>query len=145
MSQSPGRKRKDDQRDLRPDVACIKEKYGFDVVVTLLEKRELEVMVCQDIAEVVESNRMCWLNFPIRDKWIPADTHAFLTHVVRPVAQWVDEGKKVLVHCNGGKGRTGTVVASVLMTRAALGDHRARSVSEAIRRMRECRKGMLKN
>jgi len=145
MSVSPGRKRKGDQRDLRTDVDVLKDAYGIDAVVTLLEDRELEVMCCEDMGEVVASKGMLWVHFPIRDKWIPTDTRAFLAKVVHFVAHLVHQGKRVLIHCNGGKGRTGTVVACVLMTSMALQDGRCKTLSEAVTRMRESRPGMLKN
>jgi len=145
MSQTPGRKRKGVQRALCSDVDALRDTYGFDVVVTLLEDREISVMDCQDIGKVVESRGMQWIHFPMRDKWLPDDTFAFLTHVVQPVAQLIREGKRVLIHCNGGKGRTGLVVSSVLMTSLALGNERCRTLSEAVKRMRTCRPGMLKN
>jgi len=146
MSQTPGRKRKGVQRDLCSDVDILQKKPNeFDVVVTLLEDREMKVMHCEDIGKAVESKGMQWIHFPMRDKWLPNDTFAFLVHVVQPVANLVQEGKRVLIHCNGGKGRTGLVVSSVLMTSLALGNQRCTSLSEAVKRMRACRAGMLKN
>lgn len=145
MSRAPGRKRKGDQRDLGSDIDFLCQEHGFDVVVTLLEDRELRVMECVDMGKVVESKGIQWVHFPMRDKWIPSDTAAFLSRVVQPIANWVGEGKRVLVHCNGGKGRTGVVVSSVLMTSSALGNERCKTFPEAVQRMRACRPGMLKN
>lgn len=58
----------------------------------------------------------CSLHFEVRDKWIPDRTSSFVQQLVLPLAAALMEGKKVLVHCNGGKGRTGTAVAAVLMS-----------------------------
>lgn len=145
MSQAPGRKRKGVQRGLCLDIDTLRDTYGFDVVVTLLEDREIRVMDCEDIGKAVQSRGMQWIHFPMRDKWLPDNTCDFLAQVVQPVAQLIREGKQVLVHCNGGKGRTGVVVSSVLMTSLALGDNRCSSLWESLKRMRACRKGMLKN
>ena len=57
-------------------------------------------------------------------------------------ARAVSEGKRVCVHCNGGKGRTGTLVACVLLALRAPG---CASVGGATAVMRRCRPGMLKN
>ena len=82
-----------------------------------------------------------WLRVAIRDKWIPSDTIAFL-RVVEATARAVAEGKRVCVHCNGGKGRTGTLVACVLLALRAPG---CETVGGATAVMRRCRPGMLKN
>lgn len=145
MSRAPGRKRKGEQRDLHSDIDYIWDTYRFDVIVTLLEGREMEAMQCQDMGRVTMSKGMQWIHFPIRDKWIPSDTSAFLSKVVQPVARLLQEGKRVLIHCNGGKGRTGTVVACLLMTSTALGSSRCRTLSDALLQMRQCRRGMLEN
>ena len=59
---------------------------------------------------------MRWIHYPkFRDKWIPDDEEEFLK-LIELVARDVLDGKRVLIHCNGGKGRTGTLVAALLMT-----------------------------
>merc|ERR1712107_559105 len=110
-------------RDLEADIDCIRRLHNFDIVVTLLEYREIEVMQCENFQEVVESSGMQWVHFAVRDKWIPRDTYAF-SKLVRNLAGWLNDGRRVLVHCNGGKGRSGTVVASVLLT-GSLGSERS--------------------
>lgn len=144
MSIAPGRKRKAQQRDLFKDVRALRYDFRCDVVVTLLEHRELQVMEVERMGEAVEAEGMAWLHFPIRDKWIPGDTRAFLVEVVAPVARWLREGRRVLVHCNGGKGRTGTLVAAVLLTSSGFGLD-VRTLDDATRLMRSSRPGMLKN
>ena len=89
-----------------------------------------------------EHRPLQWLRVAIRDKWIPSDSTAFLRDAVAPVARAVAEGKRVCVHCNGGKGRTGTLVACVLLALRAPG---CESVGGATAVMRRCRPGMLKN
>merc|ERR1712129_29161 len=75
-----------------------------------------EVMQLADFGALVASEGMVWHHLPVRDKWIPGDTWRFLTQGVAPLVQMLQDGRRVLVHCNGGKGRTGTLVAAALMT-----------------------------
>lgn len=139
MSAAPGRW----PRSLAGDVAHLAQVLRFDVVVTLMEDRELEYEGLSDVGSQVAAAGMDWFQFPMRDKWIPLDTASFLSKLVRPMCAWLREGKRVLVHCHGGKGRTGTAVAAVLLT--SVGDENTETLGQAIERMRASRPGMLKN
>ena len=137
MTEAPGRKRalEDDLKEL-----CYLE---FDLLVTLIEEHEnLKFgFHVQEMTAAVNRAGLQWLRVAIRDKWIPSDSAAFL-RVAEATARAVAEGKRVCVHCNGGKGRTGTLVACVLLALRAPG---CESVGGATAVMRRCRPGMLKN
>ena len=142
MTEAPGRKRalEDDLKEL-----CNLE---FDLLVTLIEEHEnlkfgfhLQEMHAAVNRAGPEHRPLQWLRVAIRDKWIPSDTVAFL-RVAETTARAVAEGKRVCVHCNGGKGRTGTLVACVLLALRAPG---CETVGGATAVMRRCRPGMLKN
>lgn len=141
MSVSPGRKKGLHQRELGPDMARIRAPIGADVVVTMLEQTEMGRMGCDGMAAAAAVEGLGWIGYPVRDKWIPEDSQTFINDVVRPIIGHLKAGKRVLVHCNGGKGRTGTAVAAVLMTGAG-GRH---SLGSAIAAMRAARPGMLRN
>jgi protein-tyrosine phosphatase len=49
------------------------------------------------------------IHFPIIDKWIPDDLLAMIKCVLEMVSQ-VKRQRIMLVHCNGGKGRTGMLL-----------------------------------
>lgn len=53
-------------------------------------------------------------HFPIKDKWIPKSMNSVMETCLY-IAHHLLLGHKVVVHCNGGKGRAATVVTSVLM------------------------------
>lgn len=51
-------------------------------------------------------------NFPIPDRKITTDEK--LESIAKFILKLIGKGNKVLVHCYGGKGRTGTVIGLVL-------------------------------
>jgi protein-tyrosine phosphatase len=102
-------------RDLDIDLAAIRA-WGAEVVVSLIEAEEFELLEVTALPAAVERHGMQWLHLPIRDVDVPDD---------RFEAQWaaagadlrriIRSGGRVLVHCRGGLGRAGTVVARLLV------------------------------
>ena len=102
----------------------------------------------------------CPCHVQVRDKWIPSDSTPWLA-VISSIVTHLKRGKRVVVHCNGGKGRTGTVVAAVLLSEAVgkgmwcvginadTSMHEVAnskvSMAQAIHLMRRARPGTLKN
>ena len=80
--------------------------------------------------EKLEAYGIHGLHFPIVDMDVPA--HASAVALCRRVSTWVDKGERVVLHCKAGLGRTGTMLACVLMVRgesAVKAIHRVRSVN----------------
>jgi hypothetical protein len=69
---------------------------------------------------------------PIRDGWVPS--HADMVSILDSIASQVEKGEAVYVHCWGGRGRTGTVVACHLIR------HGLCEVHEAVGKIQELRK-----
>jgi protein tyrosine phosphatase domain-containing protein 1 len=73
-----------------------------------------------------------------KDMDVP-DSFNFMLDIVKEMLFTVNEKKKVLVHCHAGKGRTGIVIACYLMFKYNI------SAQEAIKKVREGRKGAIQN
>jgi len=141
MCMAPGRKKKkkahDWDRDLPKDLDRIRTTYGADVFVSLIKYSELHELQIQNLFDEVEERKMESIHFPIKDKWIPNSMEG-LIYLVDAIIQRLKEGKAVVVHCNGGKGRTGTVVVATLV---GLG----KKVHHAIDVVRKSRPGTIRN
>src|ERR1700680_3011361 len=117
LTQCPGKKDLDAgwDRDLDIDVVAIRD-WRAEVVVSLIETWEFELLKVTDLPSVVEEHGMRWVHLPIVDvsapnrkfeaRWIAAG--ADLRGVIR-------RGGRVLVHCRGGLGRAGTIAARLLV------------------------------
>ena len=102
-------------RDLDSDLDEIKA-WGADAIVTLLEEFELKMLGIPNISDQVLKREIEWYHLPIRDLDIPDPQFD---------ERWLDSwqqlksilfrGGKILLHCRGGIGRTGTIVAKLLV------------------------------
>ena len=54
------------------------------------------------------------LSLQIRDKWIPGCCVVYIK-LITEVVNCLRNGDRVVVHCYGGKGRSGTLVCAILM------------------------------
>eukprot|EP01125_Pyxidicula_operculata_P006875 TRINITY_DN2357_c2_g1_i2.p1 TRINITY_DN2357_c2_g1~~TRINITY_DN2357_c2_g1_i2.p1 ORF type:complete len:434 (-),score=106.92 TRINITY_DN2357_c2_g1_i2:116-1417(-) len=114
MSMCPGRQfHKHYSRNLDLDLQVYKDNR-VEVVVTLMTNAELDRMKLSNLTKKVEEYGMESLHFPVTDKWIPESAATF-ARVVQNVVEYVKLGKKIVVHCNGGKGRTGMLIVGTLM------------------------------
>ncbi len=102
-------------RDLAADLDAITT-WGAYAVVTLLEEFELEMLGISNLPSLLRERGIEWHHLPIRDVDIP--DHAFeekwLTSGDR-IKSILTYGGKVLLHCRGGIGRTGTIAARLLV------------------------------
>lgn len=124
------------QRDLLSDLKVIRE-WGTSRVVTLLEGHELDILGVRDLPLLVTEMGMRWHHLPIRDRDIP--DQIFETKWIRlgqELRQSLEQGERILLHCMGGLGRTGTVAARLLIEAGMTAD-------EAISAVRAARRGAI--
>ena len=142
MTFAPGKRNKkgthgEHLRSMAKDLDRLTKKYGTGMLVTLMEEAELRENEMSGLFDELTARgvKPCWL--PIRDLSFPVS----VKHTARTVAAILaalHDGVNVVVHCRGGHGRTGLLVACVL---TAVGHE----VADAIKITRAARKGTIHN
>lgn len=124
-------------RDLSIDIQAIRD-WGADTVITLMEDWELRQYQVDNLGSEIRAAGMTWLHLPIVDGHAPgAEWDAEWVSIHRENLFYdIQAGKSILIHCLGGRGRTGTVAVLLLI---GLGD----SIDNAITKVRAVREGMI--
>lgn len=99
------------QRDLGADLERLRAVERVDVLVTLMEPRELAAYGLADLRARARSAGMRSLALPIPDGGTPASGWPLADLLAQLRAA---SGERVAVHCLGGLGRSGLVVGCLL-------------------------------
>jgi len=116
--------------DWLPDDMATWRRAGIDAVLSLLTPDEEKDMKLQDEAGLARSQGMEFDSFPIPDRQIPR-SEAKLAEVLERVTHTLSGGKNVVVHCRQGIGRSGLVVACLLVREGMSPGAAVESVSAA--------------
>jgi len=141
MTFCPGKKQRDSisgpwSRDLGLDLDRIRE-WGAVTVVTLMEAHELARYKVGGLGDAVRQRGMTWYHLPIVDVGVPEEPFEKGWGVAGPdLRSSLATGRKVLLHCRGGLGRTGTIAAQLLIELGV-------PAEEAIARVRDARPGAI--
>jgi ADP-ribosyl-[dinitrogen reductase] hydrolase len=126
------------RRDLRADLAVI-QAFGATSLVTLMECAELdEVGVPASLlGSSAKEFGLEWHHLPIKDVHAPDERFEDLwAYSGLRLRSALARGERIVVHCRGGLGRTGTVAGRLLVE---FGDES----EDAVRRIRAARQGSI--
>lgn len=79
-------------------------------VITLVQTKELESAYLNHFFNMLQQNGIRSHHFPIEDFNIPS--HQQMDSIYRTLALMLENGENILIHCKGGLGRSGTVMAA---------------------------------
>ncbi|HEU0236868.1 MAG TPA: DUF6508 domain-containing protein [Candidatus Limnocylindrales bacterium] len=113
--------------ELAADLDILRDVHRCDVLLVLVEDRELEHLGVDGLADAAAARAIELLRHPIRDGAVPADPAA-LRGTLDAVEARLRVGASVVVACRGGFGRTGLVVACLLRELSGLDGPAAVSV-----------------
>jgi protein-tyrosine phosphatase len=130
LTTMPGRP--DLDRDLGEDLEAL-ARDGITHVACLVEDRELGHYGVPDLLEGYRAAGLEVRRLPIADMGVPS--HEQMAGLVAWMGERLAEGRRVLVHCVGGLGRSGTAAACYLR-------HRGLGTEEAIGEVRRARSPM---
>ena len=105
------------RRDLETDLLRLTEVHKTSVLVCLIEGHEFRYLGIPDLIERAQSHGLEVIYFPVVDGGTPSTSDEVVPLVEAILAHGV-AGRRVVIHCRAGLGRTGTIAGCCL---AALG------------------------
>ena len=118
MTYCPGKPDKNGVQatDVRADLKAIKD-WGANAVISLVNQKEMATYQVENLGERVANAGMRWFHLPFEDGGIPCDSfRAKWLEQKADIVNLLHNGGKVVVHCRGGKGRTGLICAQLMLT-----------------------------
>ena len=88
---------------------------GVDLVVSLLEPSEVRELELSDEEASCNRNNISFRSFSMPDRGVPENRKNF-NSLITSLADEVESGKSVLIHCRAGIGRTGLVACCLLQS-----------------------------
>jgi protein-tyrosine phosphatase len=90
------------------------KREGVQILVSLLEEREAEMLGLAQEGSLAERNGMKFLSFPIPDVHVPQDPDSFRAFA-EMLASHLRAGEGIGVHCRGSIGRATVTAACALI------------------------------
>lgn len=95
------------------EIEALTKTYKIDVVVVLQTLEELD-WTTPDLFDLYYDAGVRVLHYPIQDMKTPRTLES-LDRLVNAILELLRHNKNVMIHCFGGKGRTGLVAAALLI------------------------------
>ena len=89
-------------------------RLGIQQVISLLEPSETRSLGLDAEREQVKAHAMEFISFPIPDMGLPPSVEDF-AKLSKKVFRQVNAGVNTLIHCHAGIGRSGMLVAGILL------------------------------
>jgi len=90
--------------------------WGAAALVTLLDDFELSTLGVKDLPNKAKQLNIQWRHLPIGNRNLPDDTFEEKWSLVGPqLRQLLQDGKRVVIHCKEGIGRSGLIAARMLI------------------------------
>jgi protein-tyrosine phosphatase len=102
--------------DIEGDIAAIHH-WGARLVVSMTESIEMAAAGASGLAAGLTTLDIAHCHFPIRDFGAPESADARWPALSRILHARLDAGEAVLLHCMGGKGRSGMLALRLLTER----------------------------
>ncbi|MEM7123648.1 MAG: protein phosphatase [Pseudomonadota bacterium] len=120
--------------DLASDLAQIK-RWSPAIVLSMTEQAEMDRCGSTELGSLLGQVGIDWAHLPVRDfRGLDAAQAARWPDLSGRLHSLLDSGEGVLLHCRGGKGRSGMIGLRLLVERGENPD-------EALKRLRQERSG----
>jgi protein-tyrosine phosphatase len=90
------------------------KKQNVGVLVSLLEKEEVDSLQLKDQPKLCAAANIEYVNFPIPDRGLPR-IESEINGLVEELSNKIKNGLSVVVHCRMGIGRSSIIAAAVLV------------------------------
>ncbi|MFQ3317037.1 MAG: protein-tyrosine phosphatase [Candidatus Poseidoniaceae archaeon] len=119
-------------RDLALDVESL-VKSNISTIVSLITSKEMTELRVESLGEEIKQHGIEWIHLPLKDRTVPDDDwiSSYLEILPRLIEK-IRRGERVVFHCKGGLGRSGTAVAMLI-------HYRGHSMEHAVRWVRRIR------
>jgi len=136
MSMCPGRVWLEWQRDFSEDLRLIMQNK-IEVICSVITNTELKEMNQPDLMAKFNTAGLESIQYSIHDKWLTNSIDTYFSFV-NSILHHIHKEKTILIHCNGGKGRTGLIIVSCLFFLGV-------PIDQGISLVRSVRPAMLRN
>jgi len=92
------------------------EEWGVDLIVNLTSRHEKNIRTYSTFVKTI--------NFIISDNKAPENVLEFCALIIH-ITKLIDQNQKIYIHCKGGHGRSGVLVASILCYKDRITPHEA--------------------
>jgi protein-tyrosine phosphatase len=90
------------------------------IVLSLTEQPEMAEFGADTLGDLLRARNINWLHFPVRDYGTPdPPANDAWRAISAPIHRVLDAGDAVLLHCMGGRGRSGMAALRLMVERGA--------------------------